>query len=66
MKNKASKSSRKEQLNVEAISVALPSSTNHEHRLVVHERAPTEAPETEEIPGDDSIAAQDMGHEDRV
>lgn len=72
MKTKASKSSRKEcaaaqePLNVEPIFVALTASTDRERRLIVHDPAPTEARESEEIPAADSTAAKDMGHEDHV
>nr|XP_020188130.1 neuromodulin-like [Aegilops tauschii subsp. strangulata] len=72
LKTKASNFSRKERaaakepLNVEPISVALPASTNCECRLVVHEPASTEAPESKDIPAADSTAAEDMGQEDYV
>ena len=51
---------------VEPISVALPASTNREHRLVVHEPASTETHESEDIPAADSTTAEDIGHEDNV
>ena len=65
-------SSRKERvapqepLLVEPISVALPASTNCEHRLIVHEPASTKAHESEDIPAFDSTIAEDIGHEDNV
>ena len=71
-KTKGSKSSRKEcvsapePLIVGPISVALPASTNRKRRLVVHEPAPTETLENEEIPALDPNAAEDIGHEDNV
>ena len=46
-----------ELLIVEPISVALPASTNQECRLVIHEPASTEAPESEEVPAVDPNAA---------
>ena len=72
LKTKGSKASRKEcdvapePLVVEPISVAYPASANHEHRLVVHEPAPIEAPESEEVPAVDPNAAEDIGQEDNV
>ena len=48
------------------MSVALPASTNPEHRLVIHEPASREAPESEEVPAVDPNAAEDIGHEDNV
>ena len=72
LKTKSSKSSRKEHaaaqepLNVEPISIALPASMNRERRLVIHEPAPTEAHESEDIPAADSTVAEDIGHEDNV
>ena len=48
---------------VEPLSVIHP---NAERRLTVHEPAPTEAPEAEDIPAADPIAAEDIGHQDNV
>ena len=48
---------------VEPLSVLHP---NTERRLTVHEPAPTEAPEAEDIPAADPIAVEDIGHQDNV
>ena len=37
-----------------------------ERQLIVHEPASTEAPEAEDIPAADPIAAEDIGHHDHV
>ena len=37
-----------------------------EFQLTVHEPASTEAPEAEDIPAADPIAAEDIGHQDNV
>ena len=37
-----------------------------ERQLTVHEPASTEAPEAEDIPAADPIAAEDIGHHDNV
>ena len=72
MKTKGSKSSRKERaaapgpLVVEPIYVAYPASDNHERHLIVHEPAPIEAPESEEVSGGDPNAAEDIGYGDNV
>ena len=34
--------------------------------MIVHEPASTEAPEAEDIPAADPIAAEDIGHQDNV
>ena len=39
---------------------------NAERQLTVHEPASTEAPEAEDIPAADPIAAEDIGHHDNV
>nr|XP_020184389.1 nucleolar and coiled-body phosphoprotein 1-like [Aegilops tauschii subsp. strangulata] len=69
LKTKSSKKDRAatpEPLIVEPISVALPASTNQEHRLVIHEPASTEAHASEEVPVADPTTAEDIGHEDNV
>ena len=55
-----------EPLVVEPILVARPASAQQERRLIVHELATIEAPETEEIPAVDPTAAEDIGHQDNV
>ena len=55
-----------EPLVVETISVARPASKHQERQLVVHEPASTEAPEAEEVPAVDPIAAEDIGPQDNV
>ena len=48
---------------VEPLSVIHP---NTERRLIVHEPSPIEAPDAEDIPAADPIAAEDIGHQDNV
>ena len=48
---------------VEPLSVIHP---NAERRLTFHEPAPTEAPDAEDIPAADPIAAEDIGRQDNV
>ena len=50
---------------VDPISVARPTSTNQERRLVIHEPAFTEAPEAEEDPAVDPTAVEDIGPQDK-
>ena len=62
-KTKKDQAAPTEPLIVEPISMVHP---NAERQLTVHEPASTEAPEAEDIPADDPIAAEDIGHHDNV
>ena len=64
-KTKKDRAAPIERLVVEPISVAHPDSLHQERRMVVHEPASTEAPEAEDIPAVDPIAAEDIGHDDQ-
>ena len=55
-----------EPLVVEPLSFARHASEHQERQLIVHEPASTEAPEAEDIPAADPIAAEDIGHHDNV
>ena len=62
-KTKKARAAPTEPLIVEPISIVHP---NAERQLTVHEPASTEAPEAEDIPTTDPIAAEDIGHHDNV
>ena len=62
-KTKKSRAAPTEPLIVEPISMVHPDA---ERQLTVHEPASTEAPEAEDIPAADPIAAEDIGHRDNV
>ena len=65
-KTKKNRAAPTEPLVVEPISVVRPASASQELRMTVHEPASTEAPEAEDIPAADPIAAEDIGHHDNV
>jgi hypothetical protein len=51
---------------VTPISIAPPASTNQDRRVVMHEPAPIETHVTIDIPATNTIAAEDIGHDENV
>ena len=65
-KTKKNRAAPTEPLFVEPISVIHPASASQELHMTVHEPASIEAPEAEDTPTAEPIAAEDIGHHDNV